>query len=213
MDLLINAFGLLAIVSGGVLAIVGIFTHWKNKESLAIWAFYFTIAFALTAFFVAWQKNIWEREAKAYAQKFNVARPSLTVERAKLVRLEDGRGYVEVRVMNSGQDVAQNATSDITLWGVPTEDDGRECPEPQQAPMTTMQSAGPIGIGQITGSGTGIIFTPEQVTNIEQGKIRLYVHLVSTYEGSIGKYSMEFYGRYDHVARNFQECSKHNKAT
>jgi hypothetical protein len=83
MDLLINGFGLLALISGGVLAVVGIFTHWKHKESIAIWSFYFTIVFAVTAFFFFWQKTISER-AKAQGAETTPTTPQPLAERPEL---------------------------------------------------------------------------------------------------------------------------------
>jgi hypothetical protein len=60
MDVWMNLFIGLGVISGGVMGLVGIFTHWQNKQSVVIWAFYAVIVCAITVIFLAWQKNIWE---------------------------------------------------------------------------------------------------------------------------------------------------------
>ncbi|MGH9904918.1 MAG: hypothetical protein ACRD8U_04945 [Pyrinomonadaceae bacterium] len=50
---------------------------------------------------------LWPKERSEIA---DAKRPVLAVEGAKLVKLQDGRGYVEVIVRNSGQEVASFAT-------------------------------------------------------------------------------------------------------
>ncbi|MGH9905591.1 MAG: hypothetical protein ACRD8U_08425 [Pyrinomonadaceae bacterium] len=99
--------------------------------------------------------------------------------------------------------------------GIPIEENkGRECPEPQQGPLETMQSVGLIGVGERRSSGTGVILTREQIANVEEGATQLYVYLVSKYNGLFGEpYSLKYYGKYSAVTGHFQDCPTHNEAT
>lgn len=220
MDLLINAFGLLAIVSGGVLGVVGIFGHWKNKETVAIWALYFTIVFGLTAFFFFWQKRIWESTPAQAAQPTQAEprpRPMLTVESAALRKTEDGGAFVEIRVVNSGQGVGQNATVHTSVYGM-TAVDGetlRNCPPPPDVPREAFYSVGVFGIGERRISGLGITFSKEEMADVEQGRARIFVHLLARYEGfeSKGSYELEYYAAYEPVRRVFFDCPEHNRVT
>jgi hypothetical protein len=60
MDLLIATFAALPAISGAALGVVGIFTQWKSKETIAVWSLYFTIVFTVTTVFLIWQKRIWD---------------------------------------------------------------------------------------------------------------------------------------------------------
>jgi hypothetical protein len=181
-----------------------------QDEGGRVFSFQFCTMFkASMSAMVVCPESLWPKEQTADAQ----IRPLLAVEGARLVKLPDGRGHVEITVRNSGQEAAQKATVYTSVWGTPIEED-RECSEPKEAPLETMASVAVIGIGERRQGGTGVILTKEQIVNIEKGVTRLYVYLISSYEGlSGGSYSLRYYGRYDAVTHAFHDCPTHNEST
>ena len=141
-------------------------------------------------------------------------RPVLAVEGATLKKLPDGRGYVDIIVRNSGDALARNAIVHLSIAGIPvTEDNARDCPEPEKGQLETMPSVGVFGINERRSAGTGVILSAQDIASIVQQKTRLYVHLLSNYEGERNGYVLEFYARYDPITDGFKECQIHNTGT
>lgn len=106
MDVWINIFIGLGVAAGGVLALVSLFSHWQNKETIGIWAFYVILICALTVVFLSWQKRIWEpvkaETVEQPPERFSIAdRPHFVVSDWKITYV-DGRLRIVARFTNVG---------------------------------------------------------------------------------------------------------------
>jgi hypothetical protein len=183
----------LAIVGVSTLAvlfwIITIIPIYKNRETWIIWTVYFALVLTILAFFLSWQKRVWDKSKTAQLIK---DRPELSLEATRVFFRPGKHAEVRIVLMNRGTVAARNIWFGGVDFVVYAPFKGRlnlgHLPEMDSFPSLAVGAS----MTGFTREGTKTL-TAKDVAEIQNGKLQFFHYSKGHYEDDAGNaYPIDF---------------------